>query len=282
MEIPAPFRRVRAVLTELGLDMQVRALLRRERRVLARLGAAAASAGTQEPGELGNLLAQICNGRLKLDELRASIGASLEEDRADFMTASRWMRPVIVLRGLCSRAVLRHQVAIGRRSLAVPHETLGAAVAKSERSRPSLPPELFRAVEDARADLCVVLEERSHRLAPYGGSALPKWFPHLGGETKALGRALWMQLRPTILPRSPALVGLAVGWWVANTYTASHFRSVLHSLGIGQGGHRVVSGETYRTMIFWLPILAAAVCAYLADRAQLVIQRRYSRASPDQ
>lgn len=262
--------------------MQVRAMLGRERRALARLGAAAASGGLQERGELRNLLAQICNGRLKLDELRASIGASLEEDRADFMTASRWMRPVIVLRGLCSRAVLRHQIRIGRTSLAVPHQTLGMTVAGNERLRRGLPPELFSAVEDARADLEVVLKARTQRLAPYGGSALPKWFPHLGGETKALGRALWMQLRPAVLPRSPALVGLAVGWWVANTYTDSHFRSVMHSLGVGQGGRRVVSGEAYRTMIFWLPILAAAICAYLGDRAHVVLQRRYSRTSPDE
>jgi hypothetical protein len=75
-------------------------------------------------------------------------------------------------------------------------------------------------------------------------------------------------------------VGLAVGWWLGNTYTDSHFRSVLHSLGIGSGGKRVVSGETYRAMMFWLPIVAAALFAYLADRVQYVVQKRYSRPTP--
>ncbi len=69
---------------------------------------------------------------------------------------------------------------------------------------------------------------------------------------------------------------MAAGWWVTNTYTDSHFRSALRSVGIGSGGTRVVSGETYRAMSFWLPILAAAVCAYLGDRLAGYVRRRYS------
>jgi hypothetical protein len=57
-----------------------------------------------------------------------------------------------------------------------------------------------------------------------------------------------------------------VSWWIANTYTDSHVRSVLRSVGIGSGGTRVVSGSTYKAMGFWLPLLAAAVCAYLGER----------------
>ena len=107
-----------------------------------------------------------------------------------------------------------------------------------------------------------------------------RWFPHLGRESTVLGRALWLQLKPTFLPRSSALVGLAVGWWLANTYTDSHFRTVMHSLGLGNGGKRVVGGETYQAMMFWLPVLAAAGFAYLADRAHFLIQRRYTRSTP--
>ena len=273
--------RIPPALTELRLDRQIRIARRRERRALARLGAAAAAAGVQETGELRALLAQIRQGKLRLDQLRAAIGASLEADQADFMTASRWIRPVIVLRGLCSRAVLRHQIALVRRSLAAPHEALGTAVADSGKTVPALPAELVRAVGNVRTDLRAMLEERSHRLAPYGGSALPKWFSPLCREGVELSRALWMQLRPTILPRSPALVGLAVGWWLANTYTDSHVRSALRSLGIGHGGTRVVSGDTYQAMRFWLPLVAAALCAYLVDRVRILIHRRYSRLSPD-
>lgn len=276
------FRRFTAALSELRLDLNLRVIRRRECRALARLGAAAAAAGPPESAEHGRLLAQIRRGKLRMEELGAALDASRKADLADFMAASRWMRPVVVLRGLCSRAVLRHQIALCRHSLTEPHQGLGAAVIQSRKAGAELPQDLVRAVTAARSDLQSVIEERSKRLLPYGGSALPKWFPHLRQECTALGRALWLQLTPIVLPRSPALVGLAVGWWIAGTYTGSQFRSVLNSLGMGQGGRRVVSGETYRLMLFWLPILAAALCAYLADRAQAVIQRRYIRPAPDQ
>ena len=126
----------------------------------------------------------------------------------------------------------------------------------------------------------VVLRGSCARLEPFGGSALPSWFPHLERESTVLGQALWRQLKPTILPRGTALVGLAVGWWLANTYTDSHFRSAMHSLGLGGGGKRVVSGDTYQAMRFWLPMLAAAVFAYLVDRGHYLVQRRYSRPTP--
>lgn len=80
------------------------------------------------------------------------------------------------------------------------------------------------------------------------------------------GRAVLAQLRSNLLPKAPAIAGLTVGWWIANTYTDSHLRSALRSLGIGSGGTRVVSASTYESMTFWLPLLAAALCAYLGER----------------
>ena len=77
---------------------------------------------------------------------------------------------------------------------------------------------------------------------------------------------MWEQLRSHLFPKAPALVGMAVGWWIANTYTDSRLRSALHSIGIGSGGTRVVSGSTYRAMSFWLPLLAAGLCAYVGAR----------------
>jgi hypothetical protein len=68
------------------------------------------------------------------------------------------------------------------------------------------------------------------------------------------------------VPKAPALAGLAVGWWIASTYTDSHLRSALRSIGLGSGGTRVVSSSTYEAMSFWLPLLAAALCAYLGER----------------
>jgi len=72
-----------------------------------------------------------------------------------------------------------------------------------------------------------------------------------------------------------ALAGLAAGWWVTHTYTTSRPRALLRSLGIGSGGTQVISAETYERMRFWLPILAAAVCAYLGDRIARWIRQRY-------
>ena len=88
----------------------------------------------------------------------------------------------------------------------------------------------------------------------------------MAGEALGFGRALWQQLRAHLVPKTPAVVGMVVGWWIVNTYTDSHLRSVLRSVGIGSGGTHVVSGSTYRAMQFWLPLLAAALCAYLGER----------------
>ena len=150
------------------------------------------------------------------------------------------MMPAVVLRGVVTRAVLHHQIARGHRALRGRYEELGRAAHKGD----GLP-----------------LPAPARASAEFGA-------PTLEPRTEAarFGRAFWAQLRPAVLPRAPALAGLAVGWWIANTYTDSRWKSLARSLGIGSGGTHLVSGETYRAMSFWLPLLAAAVCAYLGDR----------------
>ncbi|MEO7138416.1 MAG: hypothetical protein ABI037_11925 [Gemmatimonadales bacterium] len=272
------YSRVDAILNELRLDLREQSARRVELKALLRLGQAAAASG---PGDLdiARLHAEVGKGEHKLDTLRSALVESLEADKADYATTSRWMRPVVVLRGICARAILRHHMVSERRALAAPRVAIGVAVAHRPAAFARHAEEV-KAVADARAMLRAVLEQRKRKLEPFGGSALPTWFPHLGRESTVLGRALWVQIRPTILPRGSALAGLAVGWWLANTYTDSHFRSAMHSLGLGGGGKRVVSGDTYQAMMFWLPLLAAAVFAYLADRAHHLVQRRYSRPTP--
>jgi len=132
-----------------------------------------------------------------------------------------------------------------------------------------------RELIEARGGIRRLTAEREQRLAPFGGTAHPAWIRRAVRESAALACAVVKQLRATLLPKTPALAGMAVGWWIANTYTDSHLRSVLRSVGIGHGGTHVVNGSTYKAMSFWLPLLTAAVCAYLGERImQLYRQRR--------
>ncbi|HEX2450467.1 MAG TPA: hypothetical protein VHJ69_04980 [Gemmatimonadales bacterium] len=181
-----------------------------------------------------------------LSALAAEQDRSLAADRVDYPQVDVWMRPVVALRGLATRAVLRHQIARGHRQLRARYEALGRS--PIEDGGPS--------ADSASGD--------------------GNWRPAAGEEAARFGRAFWAQLKPAILPKAPAVAGLAVGWWIANTYTDSRWKSLARSVGIGSGGTQVVSAETYRAISFWLPLLAAAVCAYLGDRIAAVWRRHGS------
>jgi hypothetical protein len=237
-----------------------RAAEQRERDALVRAGEALAAAIERDPGAaVEELPAGIRQLRRRVDDLTEEIPRSLEADRADYVRVSSNLRGLVILRGLCTRAILRHQRARCWRDLRPLYAQLGAAAIKRSPSLTATP----------RAPAVQV------EAAP-----LP-WMSRVADEAKLLGRALKRQLRDRLFPRLPALVGLAAGWWVANTYTDSHWKSTLRSVGIGGGGTHVVSGEMYRLMMFGLPILSAAVCAYLSDRLAHFIRGRYAQlASP--
>jgi hypothetical protein len=271
--------RTTAIVHTARLEIQLKRAQQREREALARAGESFA-ATRQLPADAAAqpLLAEVRRIRLALDAHSAAIAGSVDDDRADFVSVARWMQPLVAVRGLCARAILRHHASRCLRDLRPLHERLGAiALAQpgdgSATSRVSVT--LAEAVRGARAEHETAVAERTLRLAPFGGSALPGWVGGAAGESKALGRALLRQLQGQLLPRASALAGLAAGWWVAHTYTDSHPRAVLRSIGIGKGGTHVVSGETYRAMSFWLPILAAAVCAYLGDRIARRVRQHY-------
>lgn len=248
--------RFQAQYHEIRLDLRARRLRRRERLMLRRLGAEVASSGTTGSGAFAPLLVEIAEGERRAAALRAEGQASLEADRADLRRVAGWVKPVVLMRGVCTRLVLRHRRSIERRALQPRLEALGELVSGSPASE----------VVALREQLALIASERERWGAPFGGSAVPHWAPGAARETAAFGRAVLLQLRSHIFPKAPALVGLAVGWWVANTYTDSHLRSALRSIGIGSGGTRVVSSSTYEAMSFWLPLLAAALCAYLGER----------------
>jgi len=266
------FARLQTQLDQIRLDLQGRWLRRQERRALRRLGEAVAARPCEgDSEEVRRLTLALVDGRHRLDTLAADRAASLDADRADYAAVAPWMRPVVVMRGLSTRAVLRHRGAAARRLLGPHYEALGVAAANAGGGTAD--------VSASRAALERLQAERARRLAGFGGTAHPVWMRHAGTEVQSLGRAIVSQLRSALVPKLPALAGMAAGWWIANTYTDSHVRSVLRSVGIGSGGTRVVSGSTYKVMSFWLPLLAAALCAYLGERiAQHYRQRQ--RAEP--
>jgi hypothetical protein len=257
--------RLHAQSREILLELRFRRLRRRERLTLRRLGGDVARTGADGNEALAALLAEIAQGERRAAALLDEYQASLEADRADLRVMASWMRPVVVLRGLCTRQVLRHRRSIELRAARPLLERLGTVVAESPGSH-SAGGSLVLEVVALREALTLVASERERCGAPYGGSAFPRWTSQAARETMGFGRAVVTQLRSYLLPKGPAIAGLCVGWWLANTYTDSHLRSALRSLGIGSGGTRVVSSSTYEAMTFWLPLLAAALCAYLGER----------------
>jgi hypothetical protein len=252
--------RLTAQLHEIRLDLHGRWLRRQERAALRRLGEDVAAGPANDNTELRAILTEIAEARRQLGALAEERAASLQADRTDLRRVATWVQPVVIARGLCARAVLHYRAAAVHRRLLPLHEALGALAAEHGLGLKR------REVVDARAGLACLTEEREQRLAPFGKTAHPEWMRRAGTEFVGLARAVMRQLRSTLMPKVPALAGLVVGWWIANTYTDSHVRSALRSLGIGHGGTHVVSGSTYKAMSFWLPLLAAAVCAYLGER----------------
>ncbi len=274
--------RIGAVVHATRLQLQLNRARQTERDALTQVGELlAASTHVPTGDEAQALLARIRRFALERDADSAAVATSVEADRADYVTVAGWMRPLVVIRGLCARALLRHRIARCHRDLRPLHERLGAVALTDPGSAPDNPAMAGGPADkarSARAELESIATERARRLAPFEGRALPRWAGNLPGEGKALGRALAQQVQVQLFPRASALAGLAAGWWVAHTYTDSRPRSVLRSLGIGQGGTHVVSGDSYRAMSFWLPIVAAAIAAYLGDRAAKWVQRRYQPA----
>jgi hypothetical protein len=260
------FARLHTQVHEVRLDLRGRQLRHRERLELRRLGEKVARAEAGGSEAFARLVGEIAEAEGRAAALAAEGRASLEADRADLRAVAAWVKPAVVLRGLCTRLVLWHRRSLERRALRPRFEALGELATGSAEPGGGEPGSLAREVAAVRGQLAAVIAERERWVAPYGGSALPDWTTRAGAEAVGFGRAVLTQLRSHLLPKAPAIAGLTVGWWIANTYTDSHLRSALRSLGIGSGGTRVVSSSTYEAMTFWMPLLAAALCAYLGER----------------
>jgi len=238
-------------------DHATRQARRRELAAFARAGERMAAGGAGLTAGQADILVQIRPIQTQIAELVAAIERSRAKDRADYGIVSSWMRPAVVARGFCDRLVLKHLRAQCRRRLRPLYEEVGATAEITTSVTPL-----------ATLALVPPSVPRSGRLSV-----------GVAKEGMAFGMAFWKQLTTVLFPRAPALAGLAVGWWIARNYTDSRWRSLLHRVGIGDGGTRVVSSDTLQAMSFWLPILAAAICAYLGDRLARWFRRRYE--TPD-
>lgn len=194
-----------------------------------------------------------------LRAIHARVGASLQRDRDEYREVRAWARPLVVLRGMLDRVLLRERA---RRCRSRRRE---ACVLLGEESLQDAQGSLANAARAARADCA----SAAAAVAPL---PLPlREAGHLGGY-------LLREARGQVLPRAPALVGLAVGWWIGQTFTDSELSATLHGWGIGAGPRHAVRGETLRAMRFWLPLFAAALSSYVGSRLGALVKTRYSPA----
>ena len=98
----------------------------------------------------------------------------------------------------------------------------------------------------------------------------------LGQELGELFHYVNMQMSRKI-PGVSAVAGLMVGSWVASTFTTSRFKGFLASWGLIKGGTHVVSTTTYSILSFSLPILAAALTAYIVQKAMMIYREKQLR-----
>ena len=68
------------------------------------------------------------------------------------------------------------------------------------------------------------------------------------------------------IPSLSAIGGILVGAWVSSTFTTSPVKGALASFGLIKGGRHVVSSATYAFLSVLLPILCAALTAYLIQK----------------
>ena len=234
--------RLRQLPSHLPRELNRRRVLAEERAGFRRAGERLAGVPESPTDPLTPLRREIALATAALAALAAEHRAVAEAERRDLTRVAWWIRPAVMARTVSSRMVLQYDRRRAQHDLDAAHETLGRAA--GHRGPGLLGPD--------SAPSCEV------------GAG---WTGPARREVRGLIGAVWGQLRGHLFPKAPALVGMAVGWWLANTYTDSRFRSALRSVGLGSGGTHVVSGSTYRAMTFWLPLLSAALCAYVGERA---------------
>jgi hypothetical protein len=196
----------------------------------------------------------------KIARLEGMLSVSLARDRADWAAVANWAKPLVILRGIFDRTVLRALARKARQDR--DHSRIDLAV---------------KALDDAKGPLADAARA-AHAEALRAEAALAP-LPLPVREAQHFGKYLVHETRARVLPRLPALVGLAVGYAIAQTFTDSQLSATLHSWGIGDGPRHAVRSETLRAMSFWLPLFAAAVTSYAGSRLAALVKKRYETAT---
>jgi hypothetical protein len=269
--------RIAAATTSWKLGWKIRLARRAERITLRDFGDALAASSA-----VGRLVDDVRSRGYAEEHVRTAIRASLEEDRADFASASLWVRPIVILRGLAARAVLRDRLRGMRRIRDQACERLGKAALDGSIAMAKerfVPAPLARARE-ARAQVSALVTDRAALLAPFGGSAIPAVFLLPGKGAAALATLLVRGLRNQVLPRVPVLAVMAAGWWVASSFTESDLAGSMYAWAIEHGPAWVLRAETLPAADLWIPIGAAVTCGYLGHRFATRLHARYGLDAP--
>jgi hypothetical protein len=253
---------------------------REEARLLTRLGEEVAAAQTALKGNVQIAAAEVGVHDDRLAQIDAEFEMSLRADRTDYTAVSAWVRPIVIARGFAVRSVLRHRRRVAWKERCAACQRLGVVALEGSVDYYGAAALLATRARVARGRADSAQAEAARLLEPFGGAILPPAAHRVVREVWELGKAAAKEFRGHVAPRVPALGGLAAGWWVANTFTDSHFSAMLHGLGLGSGPRRAVDSETLQALSFWLPILAAAVCSYAGNRISALIRSRYGAGQP--
>lgn len=209
-----------------------------------------------------------------------AVDFSWRADRRDYARVAPFMRWVVILRGYCERAIACHALRRERARRPQLEHDLGAVALDGEESalRSRVPAEIAQAVDQARRELETARAARVDLLRPHGGRALPRSLYVALRESGRLAHSVVAQLKRKALLRPPALAGLIAGWWVARGWAPNLIERVDQALG---GVFFSQAHEHRRRLAFWIPILAAGLCAYLGSLLGRWVRRKYETATSD-
>ena len=114
--------------------------------------------------------------RVQLEHLSTLLAKSLETERADYSAVVPWLRPLVVLRGLCDRALIHHRMQQCRRGVNLLDVARGTIAPGN--------PTLFGRTDDD----------------PH-----PEWLTAATVEGRQLGAAIWRQVQARLTPRISAM-----------------------------------------------------------------------------